>query len=193
MATEGMRTDFLDIFASGDKARLALVLSELKSPNIVDEDSALPLILLFVTFGDVLDVELLLKSGADPNVSDSDGESPLMRAAVLGRSCIARLLLVYGANVDAADQDGITSSMIAAKNGDTALLKTLDEFCPNWDAIDSCDRGVLHWACTNGDDKAIFQFLLDRVQSFNESCSFKLVQYARSMDCKSLLALLNSE
>jgi NAD(P)-dependent dehydrogenase (short-subunit alcohol dehydrogenase family) len=68
-----------------------------------------------IVAGDLAAVEALLAAGADPNVKElSGGSSPLITAAMFGRSAEARALIEAGADVDQQNDDGSTALITAA-------------------------------------------------------------------------------
>jgi ankyrin repeat protein len=61
----------------------------------------------------IVDVEVLLNSGADVNAAGPQGRTPLMQAAEMENLSIARLLLDRGADVNRAGYRGYTPLHIA--------------------------------------------------------------------------------
>gem|GEM_PF-708623 len=87
------------------------------------------------TEGNVEGVQLLLEFGADPDPrvsreSEFPHETPLLAAARLGQSDIARLLLENPgkpADITVLDEDGKTPLAVAAVSGDAAIARLLLE------------------------------------------------------------------
>ncbi|EEF47511.1 ankyrin repeat-containing protein, putative [Ricinus communis] len=67
--------------------------------------------------GDLNLVSMLVKRGYDINASDDDGYTPLMLAAMGGRSRICQLLISCGASCDIENARRETALLIARKNG----------------------------------------------------------------------------
>lgn len=71
-------------------------------------------------------VKNLIAEGADVNERDEGEEqTPLMRAAQVGDTTIARLLLAHGAVVNTRDDFGHTALLFATQRGDTEMIKLL--------------------------------------------------------------------
>ena len=89
--------------------------------------------------GEVRNVELLLKYGADPKIGDDRDRTPLMFAASAPKysARIVKVLLNNGAERLQADEDGNTALFIAiqAKNQETALY--LLSFFPDFNKKDA--------------------------------------------------------
>jgi ankyrin repeat protein len=89
--------------------------------------------------GEVRNVELLLKHGADPKICDARKRTPLMFAASAPKysARIVKMLLAKGAERLKADEDGNTALFMAikAKNQETALY--LLSLFPNFNKKDA--------------------------------------------------------
>ncbi|MCX6774435.1 MAG: ankyrin repeat domain-containing protein [Candidatus Micrarchaeota archaeon] len=66
---------------------------------------------------DQVDIENLIKAGADVNSKDSGGWTPLMFAAQSGHMGICNLLIEKGAKIDAREENGRNAIMIAYQAG----------------------------------------------------------------------------
>ncbi|MBU0679514.1 MAG: ankyrin repeat domain-containing protein [Verrucomicrobia bacterium] len=91
----------------------------------------------YAFFGDIVQVDRMLKNGANVNARDDKGRTPLHRVARAAdihavkhprlSGAIATLLLKYGAVVDAKDADGATPLIEAASEGNVDLVSLLIE------------------------------------------------------------------
>jgi ankyrin repeat protein len=75
--------------------------------------------------GDKVQIERLLKSGADVNAQQADGATALQWAAYRGDAKLAELLLKAGAKPGLANHDGATPLWLAAMRGDAAVIEAL--------------------------------------------------------------------
>ena len=64
-------------------------------------------------------------SGLDLENHGSYGDTPLMRAALMGHMEMARLLLSYGANINAVNNYGTTALILAAAEGHSDMVRFL--------------------------------------------------------------------
>jgi ankyrin repeat protein len=78
--------------------------------------------------GNVETVRYLLNLGLDPNAGNSDGRTPLMGAALKGRSEVVQLLVDHGARLDQRDKGSRdTDTVVSVNAGHT------------WQAVDYAD------------------------------------------------------
>ncbi|HEX3996525.1 MAG TPA: ankyrin repeat domain-containing protein, partial [Acetobacteraceae bacterium] len=75
--------------------------------------------------GNTMEIQRLLKRGADVNAQQADGATALQWAAYRGDSQMAELLLKAGAKPDLANHDGATPLWLAAARGDAAVIEAL--------------------------------------------------------------------
>lgn len=75
--------------------------------------------------GDTVRLEALLAAGADINQRDKTGQTPLITAALAGRSRVTASLLDHGADVMARTDKGMTALHAAAFSGDLASIELL--------------------------------------------------------------------
>ena len=96
-----------------------------------------------------VNLETLLKKGADPDTTNHNGYSMLYEAAYKGNLSATKLLVKYGANINIrADSDSCSRTpfieAIRFRHYDIALY--LIEHGANLNASDSCfERTPLHW------------------------------------------------
>jgi ankyrin repeat protein len=75
--------------------------------------------------GDLPAVEAIIASGANPNEADRDGATPLMRAALEGRSAVVHFLIEHGADPRATDPRGENAVYYAAYYGHSEVVAIL--------------------------------------------------------------------
>lgn len=75
--------------------------------------------------GDAMEVELLLKHGADPNQSCRHNWTPLLLAAAKGYIDIARLLISYGADPGLTNLAGISPLQLATEARHVEMMKII--------------------------------------------------------------------
>lgn len=100
-------------------------------------------------------IQALLDCHAKVNVTGRDGESPLMLAALLGRTTIAEILLDAGAEVDVCAEDGKRSLTHACYKGYWATALCLVERGASLDAQDCGGRAPISWACFEGHEHIV--------------------------------------
>ena len=77
--------------------------------------------------GDLKKVKRLVKGGHDVNQRDEEERTPLMWAAMKGRTDCVEFLLQNGAQLDLKDKDGMTALHLAAYGGHLEVMKRLIE------------------------------------------------------------------
>ena len=110
----------------------------------------------------VVEVEVLLKAGADVNAKDKDGDTPLHAAAGDNSSpAVLEVLLKAGADVNAKDADGNTPLHGAAfNNSSPEVLEVLLKAGADVNAKDTIGRTPLHAAAFNNPSPAVLELLL---------------------------------
>ena len=100
-------------------------------------------------------MKLLLASKADPNVATGTGQTPLMLAALKGRTGVVEALTRGGAKIDARAQDGQTALMYAAATGRTYTVGALLADGADVNAVDADGKTALdHAVAEKRDDVA---------------------------------------
>jgi len=89
-----------------------------------DEDGCTPL-MRTVYAGNVDDVQLLLKAGANIETTDITGMTPLLVATCEGNIKVLGALIEAGANLEAKDDEGRTALMVAVDKGNTEAIGVL--------------------------------------------------------------------
>ncbi len=79
-------------------------------------------------------VRFLLDLGLDPNGANNDGRTPLMGAALKGRTEVIQLLVDHGARLDTRDKGSRDTDTVVSVNGRTHLA----------------GRGLFRWPCPRG-------------------------------------------
>ena len=100
-------------------------------------------------------MKLLLAHKADPNVATGTGQTPLMLAALKGRTGVVEALTRGGAKIDARAQDGQTALMYAAATGRTYTVGALLADGADVNAVDADGKTALdHAVAEKRDDVA---------------------------------------
>lgn len=92
-----------------DPAKVNLLLAAGAKPNVQTKDGQTALIVAASCAGNLESVKLLLAKGADVNAATSVGNTPLMRAAIMGDVDTMKTLLAAGAKVNVKTGEGPTS------------------------------------------------------------------------------------
>lgn len=79
-------------------------------------------------FGNVAQLEMVLKNGADINAKYY-GYTPLMLAIHHGDTDMVKRLLKSGADVDIVNNEGKNALMLARENGDKDILELVLDAC----------------------------------------------------------------
>ena len=77
--------------------------------------------------GDVLEVERLIKSGADLNIRDNDGWTALIWASRWDRIEVVKLMIEAGANLNIRNNRGNTALILASSRNHPEVVKLLLE------------------------------------------------------------------
>jgi ankyrin repeat protein len=137
---EAGATPFVRAAQSGDVDLMKLLLSHGANPKLPTDfgDTALSAAAGIgwvegVTYehsvkGNVEAIKMLLDLGLDPNSSNKDGRTPLMGAALKGRSEVVQILVDHGAKLDTRDH--------GSRDTDTSVSKNAGH---TWQALDYAD------------------------------------------------------
>jgi len=106
-------------------------------------------------YGDLAEVQRLLKAGANVDAKSSLGFTPLMRASERGNVEIARALLQAGADCDVARDNGSTALMDASSGNQPEVLKVLIEAGADPNAKTTDGTGVMFWAAGYGHTEVV--------------------------------------
>ena len=115
-----------------------------------DKDGNTPL-MVAARAGNVDDVRLLLKAGADIEAKDDYGNTALMLAAQEGKVEALEALLGAGADKDAKNDDGDTALKLAAYDGQVETLEALLRAGVDKDARDNGGTTALMVAAYSGE------------------------------------------
>jgi uncharacterized protein len=161
---ESGATPFVRAAQSGDTALMKLLLQHGADPNLATDfgDTALSAAAGIgwvegVTYEhssaeNFEAVKLLLNLGLNPNSTNQDGRTPLMGAALKGRSDVVRLLVDHGAKLDTRDR--------GSRDTDTNVSKIAGH---TWDALDYADglvRVGVQSALTHTETAALIRKLM---------------------------------
>jgi hypothetical protein len=108
---------------------------------------------------DARTAEALLAAGGNVNAAGHDGLTPLMRAAVDGRTDVARVLIEHGASVNAPGKDGRTPLMFAATNGRVDVVRLLIEHGADVNAVNRADGRTALWLAVDWDHEDVARIL----------------------------------
>lgn len=98
-------------------------------------------------------------AGADVNAADGAGETPLMRAAEMGRAGMVQFLLNHDAKVNAARRNGVTALMMASERGRTEAAKLLLKAEADVNARSKDGNTALIWASMRGHTEVVKMLL----------------------------------
>lgn len=110
--------------------------------------------------GQVDDIQILLKAGADIEAKDSKGLTPLLVATYQGKVEALSILLKAGANIEAKDSQGRTALMIAAESGNVELVNALLKADANIEAENEQGRTPLSYARKSGKVEVVAALLM---------------------------------
>ncbi|HLJ55892.1 MAG TPA: ankyrin repeat domain-containing protein [Chthonomonadaceae bacterium] len=113
--------------------------------------------------GDLREMRLLMRYGANADFRDANGETPLMRAAEYSNPATLRLLLDHGARVNVHPTGGDTmrwsALMFAAAEGNDENVDCLLQHGANTEFVDEEGETALMLAVLNGNDAAVQDLL----------------------------------
>lgn len=127
---------------SSDVARM--LLDGGAHPGVVGEHLFRTPLHTAATWGDPELIALLLKEGPRDS-RDVDGLTPLMTAALSGRTKNVEALLAAGARTEIAADDGMTPLLVAVRDGWVEMARLLLDAGANPAAIDKSGQGVEHY------------------------------------------------
>jgi hypothetical protein len=105
---------------------------------------------------DKVEVERLLKGGADARARNDYGATPMSEAAVLGDVALIERLLKAGADVNSPNDDGQTALMLVARSGNVAAAKVLLAHGANINARESWrQQTALMWAAAQAQPEMV--------------------------------------
>jgi ankyrin repeat protein len=106
--------------------------------------------------GDVVEMQRLIRAGADVNVRNDYGSTPLLEAAERGDAQLLLVLLRAGAKVESANDEGQTALMTVARTGSVDATKVLLKARANVNAVERW-RGqtALMWAAAQGNAEVV--------------------------------------
>jgi len=112
-----------------------------------------------VTAGNVQQIEVLLRSGADPNAIDAAGRDAIIAASWRGREMVVEFLIERGVDIDTKDFEGRTPLAWAAINGYASITEDLLSQRANPNAADEEGVTPLMRAAWNGHEDVVLALL----------------------------------
>ncbi|MDF1735058.1 MAG: ankyrin repeat domain-containing protein [Minwuia sp.] len=112
-----------------------------------------------VTTGNVQQIEVLLRSGADPNAIDAAGRDAIIAASWRGREMVVEFLIERGVDIDTRDFEGRTPLAWAAINGYASITEDLLSQRANPNAADEDGVTPLMRAAWNGHEDVVMALL----------------------------------
>ncbi len=100
--------------------------------------------------GYVLEVDRLIKKGADINSETEEGITPLVYAIANNQTKVAKMLIEYGSNLDKLTARDETPLIIAVKNQNEEITEALIRGGADIDLTDKYDATPLHYASVYG-------------------------------------------
>lgn len=111
--------------------------------------------------GDIAQIDLLVKHGANPHHVDANGWDALFHAVnACQPNAVRHLIVVYGLNPNARDKLGRTPIMIAAARGDISTIETLIRCGADPYETDPDGWDILMYASGYGHSHAVTHFIV---------------------------------
>lgn len=127
---------------------LSLLLTGAGAPDSPVADAAMR--------GDVDEVRVLLRAGADVNAAQGDGMTALHWAAMSGSVGLAEVLVYAGANLEAQTRlGGFTPLLVASQAGSAEMVQKLLGAGADANTTTSTGETALHFAAASGNPAAI--------------------------------------
>ncbi|MDF1721707.1 MAG: ankyrin repeat domain-containing protein [Minwuia sp.] len=108
-----------------------------------------------VSGGNVEQIEVLLRSGADPNAIDAAGRDAIIAASWRGKEMVVEFLIERGVDIDTRDFEGRTPLAWAAINGYASITEDLLSQQADPDATDGSGVTPLMRAAWNGHEDVV--------------------------------------
>jgi len=118
-----LRKPLLGLIIAGGVLACACHTAQSQTPPGPDEFTAYTALHAAVVGGSTIEIQRLVRDGADLNARDSFGRTPLMVAAFRRDAAVARALIELGANVNALEHQSYDVMTIAAVQNDLDMLK----------------------------------------------------------------------
>ncbi len=112
-----------------------------------------------VSGGNVQQIEVLLRSGADPNAIDAAGRDAIIAASWRGKEMVVEFLIERGVDIDTKDFEGRTPLAWAAINGYASITEDLLSQHADPDATDGSGVTPLMRAAWNGHEDVVLALL----------------------------------
>ncbi len=112
-----------------------------------------------VSGGNVQQIEVLLRSGADPNAIDAAGRDAIIAASWRGKEMVVEFLIERGVDIDTRDFEGRTPLAWAAINGYASITEDLLSQQADPDATDGSGVTPLMRAAWNGHEDVVLALL----------------------------------
>jgi uncharacterized protein len=140
--------------------------------DAAQNDGATPL-LWAVYNGDQVEVQRLLRAGADFRAANAFGATPFSEAARIGHAGILTLLLKAGADPRATNSEGQTALHLVARTGNIEAAKLLIKAGAAVDARETWGgQTPLHWAAAQ-DQPAMISLLISKGADVNARAALR--------------------
>lgn len=146
-AIEKLLPDSLKQGMRAEEIRLHKIMQDLEGKELNDK------LFSFIGMNDLAKVKKSLEVGARIDGRDNSGETPLMRAVILGHLDIVEYLHSQGASIEDVTPKGQTPLMLAAQWGKPQIMEYLINHGADVNAKDNEGNNILMYAASGGFDE----------------------------------------